>query len=1022
MRFLFYIICFIPVISLAQYPGDIHFQGYLGDDRLLGRQIWQTFTDSRGFLWISTTNGLSRFDGVSLKEYRHNEGDSTSIPSNGSRYFAEDAQQHIWITTLNGLCFYDPHTDKFTTIPRLLYSSLSGPPTYICLAKDQRLWFGEGRWLVSIDVRTLERNVYSIYDPRDSLRVQGGSAISEDRDGKLWVASNRALYHFDPATGRSVYYSIGNTPDNTERTGEVVDMLQHGDYIWLACFSTGLSRINIKDRSFKSYSAGINPSEMYAMTDIEPVFGDTTGRYLWVATKRLGLAVFDRQQEQFVRFFQSGDKRYGSLSFNNCSTLQEDGKGILWVATERGLNRYDRNSQKITSVQPPQFYPQMDWSHSMRFFISSTTEPGKGLLFTHGDGYYRYDFSKSRVLEGFRVSKDRSETAEDFIDWAYRDSRGRIWCATHTVAKQLREDGSVVHEYRSVWLNDKEIRAGFDYEGIEDREGRLWKTTTRGLSYFNESRQRFELAFQEIPDSLLLSHFDEIVVADNGELWISGRNEGGIIVINTATRKARLIERLYDPVRKTEMRIVNSIVIKDNVAWLTDNLSVWKYDIVTGKVTLYNERDGLADNQLTDMILDKSGRLWVATYRGISTWDEQQQRFISFNMKHGLAEDVANSLFLLPDGRIMISGLGRYSLIDPENIKPNLNQYPLVITSVKINEEVVVPFAQPGVIRLDHDQNVLSFDYRLLNYSNSIENSYRYQLVGFDKDWINAGNRTSAFYTNLPPGHYTFRVMGANNDGVWSNAVAEIRFTIATPWWQTWWFKGLAIAAVVALAYYLYRLRLQKALAIERTRLRIARDLHDDVGSALSSIYMMNTVATKKIETDPGTARRMSEKAGNTSLDMMNTMSDIIWSINPINDNMQQMIHRMREFAINTLEAKGINCVFTTDDKIEDSRLSMEIRHDLYLVFKELVNNAAKYSCAQNCRIELRYADGQLQLTVADDGKGFDHTLPHKGNGLNNIKKRCENMQADYRLDTAEGKGTSWAILLRKQARRAASY
>jgi signal transduction histidine kinase/ligand-binding sensor domain-containing protein len=1021
MKLSFYIILsLLSVRCLAQYPTDIHFQGYLGDDRMIGKQVWQTFTDSRGFLWISGTNGLYRFDGVGLKEYRHRVDDSTSIPSNGTMYFAEDAQQRIWITSFAGLCYYNPRTDKFTTIPSAVYNMLIATPMFLCMAKDQRLWFGDGRWLVSLDTRTMHTKTYSVFDPEDSLSVEGGSVIIEDKEGKLWVACNDALYHFDPATSMSTYYSLGNTPENHKRTGPVVDMLLDNGFIWISSSQTGFSRFNIKDRTIRHYSATTNPNELYSMTDIEPVNGDTLHRYLWVATKRLGLAVFDKLEGRFVRFFRSEDKRSGALSFNNCSTLQEDGQGILWVATERGLNKYDRNSQKITSVFPPQYFSDVDWSHSMRFFIPSTADPWIGLLFTHGDGYYRYDFVHSRVLSAFRVSKDRTDVAEDFIDWAFRDSRGRVWCATHTVMKLLQENGKFVRSFNSVWNGEKELPARFDFEGAEDKQGRVWKTTTEGLAIFSESRQRFELAnlhFRDLPDSLLLDRYDEITVARNGELWLSSRNKGGIVILDVVGRKARLIEKLEDPVKKKRLGIVNHIVLSGPYVWMAEASSVWRYDTSTGQATMYNEADGIADDQLTDLLIDKTGKIWVATYRGISVWDEQKQRFISFNMKHGLAEEVANSLFLLPDGRIMISGLGRYSVVDPANIRSNPNQYPIVITSAKINDREIIPFAQPGIIHLDYDQNVLSFDYRLLNYSNSLDNTYRYQLVGFDKDWVNAGTRTSAFYTNLPPGHYTFRVMGANSDGIWSETTAQIQFDIATPWWQTWWFKGLAIAAVVALAYYLYRLRLQKALAIERTRLRIARDLHDDVGSALSSIYMMNTVATKKIETDPDTARRMSEKAGNTSLDMMNTMSDIIWSINPVNDNMQQMIHRMREFAINTLEAKGINCVFTTDKKIEDSRLSMELRHDLYLVFKELVNNAAKYSGAQNCNIELQYTDGQLQLAVSDDGHGFDQTLPHKGNGLNNIKKRCENMQAEHRLYTKEGEGTVWVIILKKQAK-----
>jgi signal transduction histidine kinase len=296
-------------------------------------------------------------------------------------------------------------------------------------------------------------------------------------------------------------------------------------------------------------------------------------------------------------------------------------------------------------------------------------------------------------------------------------------------------------------------------------------------------------------------------------------------------------------------------------------------------------------------------------------------------------------------------------------------------------------------------------DFSILDFADPEKKKYRYFLEGYDRDWIDAGNLESATYTNLDPGLYTFRVRGIDGDGFPAANEASIRIRITPPWWKTWWFRTLVIIGFGSFFYGLYRFRLYQAMKVIKLRDRIALDLHDEIGSTLNSIAFFGEVA-KRLIPEENQAHDILSKINVNTMEIMDSMSDIVWSLNTRNDPFNKILDRIQSFAIQLLEPKGCEVQFEGPDDLGSLKLSMEARKNLYLLAKEAINNAAKYAGCTRLWIRVFISESKLHLEVRDNGKGFNLAKVRQGNGLHNMEKRAENLGAEIRIESEEGVGT----------------
>jgi signal transduction histidine kinase len=318
---------------------------------------------------------------------------------------------------------------------------------------------------------------------------------------------------------------------------------------------------------------------------------------------------------------------------------------------------------------------------------------------------------------------------------------------------------------------------------------------------------------------------------------------------------------------------------------------------------------------------------------------------------------------------------------------------------------------------LEHFQNSRVFDFAGIDFRDESKVTYEYILEGFDKQWTRNTRLNYLTYTHLPPGKYSFKVNAINKEGIKSLSPAVFNFEILIPFWQRWWFITISVlffVILVSLANYLiYQYKIRQALKIERMRSKISTDLHDEIGTSLSSIAIFAELVKRETTGRSPKVIDMLERIQNTSRELIENMSDIVWAINPGSDKFEDAILKLKDYTVKILESRGIDADFNIDTANANIILPMDVRRNLLLIFKEIVTNAAKYSKATLVKIDLRFEDKpkmRITLSIEDNGIGFDADKIQPGYGLKNIKRRSEELKARFDLNSTTGKGTSVSI------------
>ncbi|HOZ80150.1 MAG TPA: two-component regulator propeller domain-containing protein [Ferruginibacter sp.] len=457
------------------------------------------------------------------------------------------------------------------------------------------------------------------------------------------------------------------------------------------------------------------------------------------------------------------------------------------------------------------------------------------------------------------------------------------------------------------------------------------------------------------------------------------------------------------------------ICAANSTVWVgTYTKGVLLYEKEAGRGYVYKKQittPAISSVMVTTMLQDSAGNMWIGTNNGIdkimlagdSIYAITKGMFenkLSGRMIYFLKEK-NNRLYIGTTGSLAIAKIN----------SPYTKVSPLVyINHLGINNTNADSLLTSQNNPFEPDQNNISFEFVALSFINEKQTAYQYKLDGADTAWSSPSPNYTVTYAKLKPGSYTFRVRAKNADDTWSEQDAVFSFSIKKPFYQHWAFYFLCAGICCGLAYWLYRQKIARILAVEKTRQHISKDLHDDIGSTLSSITLMNAVLKNKIEKKPDEAAKLAEKIEDTSRQMIQNMSDIVWSINPGNDTMDKLQNRLQQFCADVFEDTNTVHKLSFSETLLKKTLPMQLRRDMYLVCKEITNNAAKYSRAKNFTLALSLDKKNIYIQAADDGIGFDTAAANTGNGLNNIRQRVAANKGAIRLETQNG--TSWNITI----------
>jgi len=377
-----------------------------------------------------------------------------------------------------------------------------------------------------------------------------------------------------------------------------------------------------------------------------------------------------------------------------------------------------------------------------------------------------------------------------------------------------------------------------------------------------------------------------------------------------------------------------------------------------------------------------------------------------YNRQDGLPGNEFNAGAFLELNQVPLAfgGINGLLVFHPDIVEDSSYEPQVVFTSFSVmNEQVYDGFHLNAVesIALPYTQNFFSFEFASMDFSDPENNCYMYKLDGIDKEWIDAGQRNFASYTKIDPGVYIFRVRATNSDRIWSSKEASVALVIAPPFWQRWWFRALGILMLLLTFYAIDMYRMQRVREIERLRTRIASDLHDDIGSGLTRISVHSQqILTQK---DQGRIEQSSVKINELSREMVSTMSDIVWSIDARNDSLADFLSRMQDLTHQLFSERDVSVSFLHKGMESKRTIKVQVRQNLYYIFKEALNNIARHSGADRVDISMDNSDARFRMHITDNGTGFDPDRIKGGNGIRNMNMRAERIGASLKISTQEG-------------------
>ncbi len=803
-------------------PPDPRFVHLTTADGLSHNIVYCILQDRYGLMWFGTQDGLNRYDGYAFTIYRHLRSDPRSLVHNTVNVLYEDRAGTLWVGTVGGL-------DSFTGDGHFVHHTAIPPESIGALYQDADgfLWVGTiGGGLFRYDPATGQAREYR-HDPADPFSLSDNNVLSlyEDRAGTLWVGTVGGLNGFDRATGRFTHYTHDPADPHSLSYNQLAAILEdRSGTLWVATGTFhenrvgGLDALDRATGRFTHYRAGEDPHTL-SHNHVQALYEDRTGT-LWVATED-GLNILDRATGRFTRYVHDPLDAH-SLIHNNVNAIYEDRSGILWFATWGGVSRYARAKDRFQRYR----HDPLDPNSLGSLAVGALAEDRAGRLWIglYDGGLDRLDRATGQFTHYRHDPADPHSLSHDHVTALLVDREGVLWVGTSAGLDRLDEaTGRFIH-YTHDPDDPHSLGPGAVKVILEDRSGDLWIGTEEpgGLSRFDRKSGTF-IRYPPRPDDpnrFPSTYGVRAIYEDSGgDLWL-GTYSGLVRFDRRSGTFTRYRHDDADPYSLSDDFVWAIAEDRDGVLWVGTHRGLNRLDRETGQFTVYTVEDGLPNDAVASILPDEEGNLWLGTMGGgLSRFTPQTGAFRNYDTGDGLQGEhfLIGAAYRSPGGEMFFGGLEGFNAFYPADVRDNPYVPPVVLTAFRKFDQVVTfdtPLTELREITLSYRDNFFAFEFAALDYTDPQKNRYAYKLEGFDRDWIECGTRRYAGYTNLPPGKYTFRVRGANNDGVWNEEGLAVRLVITPPFWATWGFRGLVAAVVCAIGGLIYRARARNIAAL----------------------------------------------------------------------------------------------------------------------------------------------------------------------------------------------------------------
>ncbi len=973
------------------HPGHaqvLPFDYYTVKDGLPSNWITAVYQDSQGYLWIGGDGGLAVYDGISFKNYTVTDG----LPAGHVWYIAESSKSpgtmYIGahggglVKFKNGSFTSLPLSEKFhQNVVNCIIEDYDG---VIWCATDGGVFRVEDDSVVYIPSGSALKHAPFVYQTSDSL-------VWFFHDGNVNRVSPRTLQleRFDLEKKQARYGCILEDDDGK---------------IWLG--TDGILHLIVNDRVVASRT--ISPSPLRKVVD------DRSGN-LWFATTG---GILKLPKHDFPNAEPTHYTSHNGLSSDDVWACSFDRESNLWFGTRGGglMKLTDRNvySFPIAQLDGVRTNNGVVVDERNHPFVAS----GNGVweLWKSRDGLWRSFLHDLKSLQApaqpaaVNVSPD-----------------GALWVGF---------EGGVLHGYRCNVQPQKPSRLHLfktlkpeidlhtgDRFGrfMIDRNNQLWygRTALNGVTQFDLNTMQRKHTYTR-DDGLLAGLISAMLLDRDGHLWL-GEFRGGIAVLRPEGDRY-VLHRTFTKADGLAGDQIRAIIQRRNgEIWIGhrfDGISIFK----DNKFETVSTKDGLLNNAVWTLAEDDSGRVWIGTSVGVQyTATESDHKFIS--PKKLLGKAIQTIGHIRKENAAFVLSESELAIYDMSEAKASPEAIPISIKGLRINGSEA---DWENSLKFSYGENLYEIDFIGISLRDERALRYEYRLVN-DKgiEWKGSTQQRTVQYTSLQPGRYKFEAIAVTSDGVRSPQPARLGFTILPPVWQRWWFIALSSFVVGAFLYGLHRIRLQRALAVEKIRARIASDLHDDIGAGLTHIGLLSEMALRhadsvdaeqmKAKDKTALLREMSQsmaRAGEVARELSAAMSDVVWSINPKHDSVAALHRRLKAFANTICQAKGIKLNMEVSDRIFNRKLHPEVRRNLLLIAKEALHNTAKYSASPSVDVRIEMDGNDLTVIVEDHGSGFEMNGVGEGNGLLNMRNRAEKLGGKCEIVSEIGKGTQVKVVV----------
>lgn len=788
----------LATLPLQAQRSILKFDRITSEQGLSDNYVLCMLQDRQGLIWCGTRDGLNRYDGYNFIIYRPDIRDSFSISDGSVECLLEDSDGMIWIGTHNGgLNRFDRRTGRFLHFvhdPSDSTSINQGHISALC-EQGRYLWIvtvGTGSRLCRFDRETGRaiRYCHSSSDPF-SISSDDITGVGCDRSGNIWVGTeNAGLNRFDPARGGFINGRIDRRYSPSE-TGAILRLRTGTDSIVRFWWSS-IRLIADKERDILPDSLLIpqHVGSIYA------VHADRSGR-TWMGGAFGGIAIMEAGGRTHTARHNQYDPY--SLGSNRVFCIMEDRSENIWIGTDKGINKFNHRNWLPRYHQ----YDPFDSNSIPNNVVRSITRDAAGNLWiaTEVSGVNRISAVTGAITRYLYKGKRPRDIPDYTSNTVVCDSRENVWMGINGGLVRLEPRTGKVHHFHPGPLDGEHLPHSSVWSVLEDRRGRIWIGTFGGLCTFDNATSRLSYVPSGGPDGpignkILCLHEDR-----NGNIWVG--TDDGLSVLESAGGSWRHYPSGLPGPGNDGIWYIHED--RDGIFWIaTSGGGFNRFDPRAGGFEHFTERDGLAGNIACGILEDNRGRLWISTTRGLSLFDRRSRRFTTYALQDGfyIHEFHFKSCYKDEAGRLYFGGANGVLSFHPDSIEDNHHIPPVMITSFKVyGHERILSGAGIDEIRLDHDSNFFSLGFAALDFTNSRRNHYRYRLEGVDDQWRETdGLHPRADYTNIPPGSYTFQVIGANSDGIWNSTGASIRVIIEPAYWQSWWFRGGAMLLALGLA------------------------------------------------------------------------------------------------------------------------------------------------------------------------------------------------------------------------------